>query len=239
MALPNYNAQQLINVALQELGVLAVGETASADLSNQTLTRCNLMLDTWGATNLSVRATVQFTGLASGLSPYSIGSGGTFNTTRPMSIPTAAIVYLSSQNLTIPLDTTMPLSQYYMFSDRTFITGLPRLLFYDPQMPLGQIYLYPNPDQAYNLDLRLDVALSEIAALSTLFSLEPSYFNAIALNLAVEIAPGLVGANLTQQTIDNAKKLYKMLQRLTAPSMFIASDFGQGPKAADSIFTVQ
>lgn len=239
MPLPNYNAQQIINVALQELGVLAVGETPSADLSNQALTRLNLMLDAWGARNVSVRATTQFTGLVSGLSPYSIGTGGTLNTTRPMSIVAADIVYLSQQNLTIPLDCSMKVTQYYMFSDRTFIQGLPRLLFYDPQMPLGQIYLYPNPDQAYNLDLRMVVALAEIATLATNFSLEPSYFNAIALNLALELAPGLVNAAVAPRTIENAKNLFKVLLRECQPSMFIASDFGQGPKAADSIFTVQ
>jgi hypothetical protein len=51
-----YTAGDQINRALRLLGVLAEGETPSADMSNDALTALNQMIDSWNTERLSVFA---------------------------------------------------------------------------------------------------------------------------------------------------------------------------------------
>jgi hypothetical protein len=52
-----YTAGEQINRALRLLGVLAEGETPSADMSNDALTALDQMIDSWNTERLSVFAT--------------------------------------------------------------------------------------------------------------------------------------------------------------------------------------
>jgi hypothetical protein len=85
-------AADLIRISLRTLGVLAAEETPSAAEQSDALETLNDMLDSWAGERLALFATLRSTHtLTVGLSPQTIGSGGTFNTTRPVRIDGASI----------------------------------------------------------------------------------------------------------------------------------------------------
>jgi len=224
-----YTVQQLINYSLKTIGVIATGETPTADQSTDALLALNLMFDEWGGHNITARATTEITYiLNAGTYSHQIGPTATgpnaVVTSRPMSVVAANIVYPPPQNVTLPV-TIIGVTRLYQHSDRFVLIGPPEEMFYDPQMPNGVIYWYPIPDISYNIFLRVNVALAEMSNLSTDFTLEPTYFEAIVFNLAKRLFPMFGGSRPVPQHIEEiAKRSYDNLEVLSAPSMFITSD---------------
>ena len=84
--------QEYIETALEEIGVLEAGATPPANILAWGLGRLNLMLNTISATGLLLYERVEesFT-LSNGTASYTIGSGATFDTSKPNTIEPRSI----------------------------------------------------------------------------------------------------------------------------------------------------
>jgi hypothetical protein len=234
-----WTAQDIINGALSKIGVRAAGETLSADESNDALKAMNLMLDSWGGRDISARADVQITGsFTANQRQFTIGTSSSpdINTPRPMRIETLNIIY-PSNNLELPV-TYMDLDQYDSFADRTIITGPPQKFCYDPQMPNGVISLYPIPDITYGFRMRMFVALQEMSLLSTQFTMEPTYFEAIMYNLAVRLAPDYE-KTVPPEVLAEAERLFNILLNWAISDTFITPDYPVRPPYTRTIYTIE
>jgi hypothetical protein len=80
-------AQELIKAALRVIGVVATGETPTNAELQDGLEAMKIMFRQWAAKGLMVYvSTIDTHTLTAGTKSYTIGSGATINTGRPVSI---------------------------------------------------------------------------------------------------------------------------------------------------------
>jgi len=83
-------AQELIKEALDEIGVIAIGETPADDLMQGAMRRMKIMFRNWASKGMVIYTSeIDTHTLSSGTVSYTIGSTGTISTTRPVSIRSA------------------------------------------------------------------------------------------------------------------------------------------------------
>jgi hypothetical protein len=178
------------------------------------LTVLNRMLASWSAERLLVPyVTDESFTLTAGTAVYTIGSSGTFNTTRPIRIVDGYV--RDTANVDTPVDPTMSLDEWARIADKA-TRGRPERLYYAPEYPLGKIHLDLPPDLAYTLRLWSWKPLSSIATLDTTVSLPGEYEELIVLSLAVKLAPGHNVA-LDATVIQQAAGAHATLRTLNAP----------------------
>lgn len=139
---------------------------------------------------------------ASATIPRTIGSGGNFNTVRPIKIISAYLRDSSSYDTV--LDVNMSEKEYNALTDKT-TSSKPTRLWYLPSYPLGNIYFDYVPDAAYTLILDSIKQLTEFALLSTAYNFPPEYKLFLIFNLAVIISPEY-GNRLAPEVISIAEQ---------------------------------
>lgn len=179
------NARTIIEAAYRKITVLGEGQTLSASEAEDGLELLNDMIEMW-----SIDGGLVFTQdkesfpLQVGKVDYTIGSGGDFNTTRPVDLK-AAFVRWGGYDYTLSIEDEESYAQNY---DKDIPT-VPSYIYYDQNHPLGTIYLWGAPNQAMDLHLYTRKELSSFPDLTTNVSLAPGYSIALKTNLAVMAAP--------------------------------------------------
>ena len=175
----------VITRSMRAVKTLGGTEVPSAADATNAMEVFNTMLDSWngeGLTNYQVRE--QSHVLVVGTSQYTIGSGGTINTTRPIDIVQAYIQDSSDFRYLMKI---VPRDKWNQIGQLTVTSQIPSTLFYDPQFPLGVINLFPEPLQAWTLFF--DSLLQQVTYSSSAqsISMPPGYERAFVMNLAVEL----------------------------------------------------
>lgn len=179
-------AQEIIEDALADIGAIDPIEALTAAESSHALRKLNEMLESWSNDSLAVYQILQenFATVA-GTASYTIGSGATWNTTRPLRIESA---FIRESGNDYPLD-VVPREIYDAITGKT-TQYRPEMLFYDPGVANGTVHLYGVPDKVYSVFLNSYKQLQSFAALTTTVILPPGYLRAIKTSLALELAPG-------------------------------------------------
>jgi hypothetical protein len=180
----------LISSAMRLVGILGVGETPASNESTNALSSLNDMLDTWSNENLLIYDKVlEVFPLVGGQQSYTMGTGGNFNTARPLKIENAFLRTLSgSQTLDLPIE-ILNQDQWASISVKSLSSTLPTKLISLGSYPLETILLWPIPSAANSLGLWTWKPLSNITLLTTIINLPPGYNKALRYNLALELAP--------------------------------------------------
>lgn len=164
-----------------------VGRDAALSAADATegLEALNFMLNGWEAESLLIpyRTSEDFT-LVVGDATYTIGTGGDFNTTRPLAIE--AIVLKDANGRRHPLR-RITLTEFNQIPYRTE-QAEPERFYYEPAYPLGTIELDTLPDAADTATITSRKPLTDLS-LDTEISLPDMYMRAFKYNLAVELAP--------------------------------------------------
>jgi len=204
--------RDLIKGALRAYGAIATGQTPSAALMKDCLESLNLMLKAWSARRLFIYHTEweNFT-LTAGTASYTIGSGGDFDTTRPNKIQGAFI--RDDGGTDHPVD-VIGEDRYRRLTLKSNQTR-PDRLHYDPNYPLGKIYLYPTPADAEALHLFSLKTLTTFTSLSATIQVPGEYEEALKFNLAVRLAPE-DGMTVSQDVKDLAKDGRDTIRRINA-----------------------
>lgn len=176
--------RDIVTAAFRKCGLRITSETQKTDA----LARLNDLLSSWASHPLrAIPAVVEESlSLVAGTATYTWGSGGTFNTTRPLRI--AAAFLRDSANVDHPLDTTMSLEDYALIADKVS-RARPARVYYAQEYPLGKVYFDAPPDAAYTFKTFSEKPLSSIATLDTTVNLPDEYERTLVHNLAVELAP--------------------------------------------------
>jgi hypothetical protein len=207
-------ARELILRAFRRARILGVDQTPSAEEENEALDTLNQLLDSWWTERLSVYQIVQENfSLTSGTSSRTIGSGGNFDTTRPVRI-TGAFVRDSSTDY--PLRVAEDRSEYNRIVDKT-AQGTPGLLFYDTAYPLGTVYVWPVPDRTYTLYIDSHKRLESFTNAADAVDLPPGYDRLIVNGLAIEVAPDF-GVTAPTGVVAAFSSVKQALKRLNAPA---------------------
>ena len=192
-------AQQLINRALTSIGVLASGETATANQSADALVSLNDLLQAWSNDGLLVSGQTIISKAMSGAASYTIGSGGDINTSRPTEFDN---IYYSLNSVDYPVK-IVTLEEYDSIPNKSVIGTIPDIVAFRFGYPLITMYIYPQPSSG-TLYLETFKPLTEFASLATSASFPVGYERALRLNLAVELMPeyGIDNPTLTGMALE-------------------------------------
>jgi hypothetical protein len=232
-------ATEIIKSALRKINSYQSGDQLAAPDANDSLEVLNDMIDSWSTDHAyvyaSVETVVQFTPLQY---IYSIGPGGNFAIDldtgaaipRPLRITNG---FTRNSELDYPIDVTMDQGQYTQFLLKNQPAPWPLVAWYNPTMPTGTLYFYPNPSSAGELHLFIDQILSEFANLTTDINLPQGYSRALKWGLARELCAEF-GFPLTPNIEKLAKEsldMIKSLNEVPAPvSNFDASLLNLGSR---------
>lgn len=218
---------QILTRAGQALGYTGRGETLSAADANDGLAAFNAMLDSWSGEGLASYANQTISHvLTIGTQSYTIGSGGTINTTRPDNILQAWIT--DSSNLDFPME-VIPQDEWNDIVMKANTSQIPQVLFYDPQYPLGIVYVFPVPAAAYTLKFNSILQQSTFSSLPMSISSPPGYERAYVLNLALEMVsagfPCMLNDKDYMRLVSNASEAKANIKRKNIKEVIAEYDY--------------
>lgn len=180
-------AQQIIEDALALTNSLGVDQTPTADEVSDSLRAFNDLLEIFSVNNLAVYGQANQTfNTVSGTSVYTIGSGGTWNTVRPVRINDPCYSVVSGT--TYPL-VSINQQEYNMIVNKAQTQSYPACYLYVNEFPLGLITLWPVPSAITPVTLSIDRVLTAISSAAASLSYPPGYAMAFKYRLAVMLAP--------------------------------------------------
>jgi hypothetical protein len=182
--------RDLVTDALRELGVIAEGETPSAQEIIDGLTQLNDLVDQWAAERLKIHRTTRTTWtIVSGTQTYTVGTTGTVAVARPVYID--GVQYLDttiSPNNEIPLE-MMTDDEYRQLAVKAQESTEPTHWYYNPTFPTGTLTLWPKPTGSTLTGvLYAPQAVAEFSGIDDTVSLPPGYRKMIKKRLALELA---------------------------------------------------
>lgn len=184
----------LIKSAFRKAGVITKNETPSSDEMNDALESLNDLFGSLSNDGLVVYTReVEGFALTAGVTSYTIGSGGDFDTVRPVNIAKA---YTREGTSDYPVDIISD-EDYAEITTKSTQTR-PYYLNYDNDYPLATIKLYPTPSAGYTLYLVSEKPLTELTLNQTV-NLPPGWYRYITNALAIEIAAEY-GVDIPQTT---------------------------------------
>jgi hypothetical protein len=182
-------ALDIITDSLIDLGAIDPIEALTSDESSHGLRKLNELLESWSNESLAVYQILQENfALTSGTASYTIGSGATFNTTRPLNVLSG---FIRDSGIDYPLR-ILNREEYDQIQQKT-TQYQPEYLFYSPSVANGIIYLYGVPAKNYSVTdglwINSSKQLQSFSLLTTTVVLPPGYLRAIKANLSIELAP--------------------------------------------------
>jgi len=139
-------ATDLLTGALRKIGQYAPGETIAAADLNDALDVANGLLDIWSAQKLTVYNSIETVQtLTAGLNSYTVGLTGYFNIERPLRIVKAySRITTGTSAVDFPCDITT-LGRYGDLTLKTQPGPWPKMAYYQPSYPLGNLLFWPVP----------------------------------------------------------------------------------------------
>ena len=183
------SAGDIINGSLRLLGVLAEGETPSAETSQDALVAMNQMIDSWNTERLAVYATQDqvFTWPAGQLSA-TLGPSGSFVGNRPILVDDATYFRDDTTNVSYGIK-LINRQQYDGIAVKTVTSTYPQVMLVNMTYPNIELFVYPVPLRALEWHFISVQELTQPATQATNLSFPPGYLRAFRYNLACELAP--------------------------------------------------
>ena len=171
------------------LGVLAEGETPSAETANDGLFALNQMIDSWDTERLSVFSTQdQVFSWPSGERTRTLGPTGDFVGLRPVLLDDATYFRDPQTNVSYGIK-FINQQQYDGIAVKTVTSTYPQVIFTNMTYPDIEMVIYPVPLRLLEWHFISVEKLTQPALLSTEMSFPPGYLRAFRYNLACELAP--------------------------------------------------
>lgn len=205
-----------INGALRLIGVLAEGETPSAETSQDALTALNQMIDSWNTERLSVYTTQDqvFTWPAGSIS-RTLGPTGNFVGVRPVLLDDSTYYRDPSTGVSYAVK-IINQDQYNSIALKTVTSTFPQLLWINPDYPNAEYFVYPVPTRDLEWHFVSVLELTQPATLATDLVVPPGYLRAFRYNLAMELAPEF-GVEPSQQVRRIAMTSKRNIKRINNP----------------------
>ena len=208
-----FTAGDQINRALRLLGVLAEGETPSAETSQDALMAMNQMIDSWDTERLSVFCTQDqvFTWPA-GLVSRTLGPTGDFVGLRPVLLDDSTYYRDPGTGVSFGVK-FINQQQYNGIAVKTVTSTYPQVIFVNNTFPDIDMYVYPRPTRDLEWHFVSVQKLDNPAGLATVLLFPPGYLRAFTYNLAMEIAPefGLEPSPQVQRIAMTSKRNLKRI----------------------------
>jgi hypothetical protein len=206
-------AGDIINGALRLLGVLAEGETPSAETSQDALRAMDQMIDSWNTERLAVFSTQDqvFTWPA-GILSRTLGPTGDFVGNRPILLDDATYFKDPSTGVSYGIK-MINQQQYDGIAVKTVSSTFPQVIFTNMTYPDIEMFIYPRPTRDLEWHFISVEELTQPATLDTVLTFPPGYLRAFRYNLACELAPefGVEPAPQVQRIAMTSKRNLKRI----------------------------
>jgi hypothetical protein len=210
------SAGDIINGSLRLIGVLAEGETPSAETSQDALTAMNQMIDSWNTERLSVFSTQDQVFLwPAGLLSRTLGPSGDFVGNRPVYFDDATYFRDPVTNVSYGIK-FINQQQYDGIAVKTVTSTYPQVIFVNMTYPDVEMFIYPRPIRELEWHFISVEELTQPATLATELTFPPGYLRAFRYNLACELAPEF-GVEPSQQVSRIAMTSKRNLKRVNNP----------------------
>lgn len=204
-----------INQALKKIGVIGIGETATAEDFSDAFNELQNMLFQWQQQRWLVYNLIDVTFTANGAESFTMGAGGDVNILRPDNIESAYFVQQNQggQPVSYPLEILNSREDYNNIVLKSLSTW-PQYLFFDSAFPLANVFITPIPPAGqFTIHMSIKTPLPDPSNQTGEMSTPPEYNQAIIYNLAcliatsygLEVAPDVrLVANRSLSVIRNA-----------------------------------
>lgn len=183
-------ASDICQNGLEEIGVLAAGETMTAEDGAFSLDRLNLLIDQWAAQRLQMYTVTRTTWtITSGTASYNVAVGQVVNRARPVYIE--RIRFQDTSLTPIQEYGLDPLTEdgYANIPNKTLTSLWPSAAYYNPTFPNAVITLWPVPTSSTLQGvLYAPTAITQFIALTDSLSLPPGYKRMMVKMLAIDLA---------------------------------------------------
>ena len=215
------SAGDIINGSLRLIGMLAEGETPSAETSADALSAMNQMIESWNTERLSIFSTQDqvFTWPATVIS-RTMGPTGDFVGNRPILIDDSTYFRDPSTGISYGIK-IINQQQYDGIAVKTVRSTYPQVLWINMSYPDIDMYIYPVPTRDLEWHFISVEELSRPATLATTLSFPPGYLRAFRYNLAVELAPEF-GVEPSPTVVRIAMTSKRNLKRINNPDDLMA-----------------
>jgi hypothetical protein len=189
------SALEIVTRAMKIAGALGQNETPSSSEASDGLISLNDMLSSWDTDETYIfTIDSDVFNLTTGVTTYTIGTGGDFNTDRPVIFDS---VVANLNGISYPLK-QLNAQDYADIAYKANSTGIPEFYYCDFAFPLATIYLYGAPSSGLTLTIGKTQRLTQFADLTTQYQFPPGYNRLLNYGLAMEIAPDY-GMTLTPE----------------------------------------
>ena len=213
-----------------------IGSTLTAAEGVYYLGKMNTMLESWGLERLMVQAIQQDSfALTANTGTYTIGTGATFNTTRPTKIIKAFIRDSASSDTDVKV---IPFDRFDAIINKGVTGSYPEYLYYDQNYDasgFGSIKVYPQPKSGLTLYIESYKQFQTFAALSTAMLLGPGYQRAIESNFSIECSPGY--KSISPELAKIARESKAAIKGINLPDTIMTLDSGLVKRRSGSILT--
>ena len=207
--------------ALRLLGVLAEGETPSAETSQDSLNALNQMIDSWNTERLAVFSTQDQIFLwPPGELNRTLGPTGDFVGNRPVLLDDATYFRDPQTNVSYGIK-FINQQQYDGIAVKTVTSTYPQVIFVNNTFPDIDMYVYPKPLRELEWHFISVEELTQPATLATSLTFPPGYLRAFRYNLACEMAPEF-GVEPSAQVQRIAMYSKRNLKRINNPDDIMA-----------------
>lgn len=215
-------ASTMILRSLRLVGDKIVGGTLTTAEQTDYLYDLNSFMDSIGLGRLMIPHLIEESfSLTSSDGTYTIGPGGDFSTARPLSIESAFIRDSSSNDSPVEV---IDKQQYNLIALKTTATTTPGYLFYEPNIPKGTIYLYPEPGSSQTLHISSWKPLQKFGGIDVPLQLPPGYQRMIEFNFAIDVAGGFT--NVSDEVAKVARESKALVMGFNAPASVLRMDAG-------------
>jgi len=205
-----------INGALRLLGVLAEGETPSAETSQDALSALNQMIDSWNTERLTVFSTIdQVESWPPGQRYRTFGPTGDIVGDRPILVDDSTYFRDPASGISYGLK-LINQQQYNGIAVKTVTSTYPQVLWVNMTYPNIEMYVYPVPTKVLEFHIVSVQPLSQPATLATELTFPPGYLRCFRYNLACEMAPEF-GVEPSPQVQRIAMASKRTLKRINNP----------------------
>lgn len=153
-------ARDFLILALKEAGAIGVGQTPNAEDINDSMTLLTRMIAQWQKRRWLIPSLMDVVAIGNNRISNPIGAGQYYNAPRPDKIRAAYIV----QRNTGQNPVSYPLYPIWSYEDYSRITlkqlnTLPCRFFYDAAYPNGNVFVWPIPNETWEVHLIIPSAL--------------------------------------------------------------------------------
>ena len=214
-------AGDLINGSLRLLGVLAEGETPSAETSQDALVAMNQMIQSWNTERLAVFSTQdQVVTWPPSTISRTFGPTGDIVANRPVAIDDSTYFRDPANGISYGLK-LINQQQYNGIAVKTVTSTYPQVLWVNMTYPNIEMYVYPVPTKVLEFHVVSVNELTQPVNLATDLAFPPGYLRCFRYNLACELAPEF-GTEPSRQVQRIAMTSKRNIKRINNPDDIMA-----------------